>query len=534
MTQALLNPMQAGRSVVAVLEQFAQGRPEAPAVVGPACEIGYGELWRRVESAAARLYRSGVRAGDCAALAMDSSEGDPLRDLPLLYGLAWLGAIVLPLSPDMRELNRQRMMSQLGARWFIAPGAGAPGALAPGAGTTGALAPGAGTTGAGAPPGASPIDSTEFDAAPARAGDAGAPRGDDPERPLLYAFTSGTTGMPKICLATQRQFLASRVATTLDVGLEACDRKLAPSPWPSRVGVRYLCRMLAIGGAFVNADFPESLAGLAALVRDFGVSYVSASPMQMRRLLASDTPEGLGPLPLRGINIGGAFISEADIRACRQRITPNVHVMYASNETGVMAHLAPQDEPDERGKVGRAPPFVEGQVVDQQDRALPPGETGRLRFRAPWAPSAYVDNPEASALHFRDGWFYPGDLGSIDAQGVVRLAGRADEVINFSGLKIMPSEIEAILLAHPDVADAAVAGIPERLAGEFPVAFVVLRRSPDWEALRRFCDERIDSTRMPSIMVSVPGIPRNESGKILRERLRSEYTDRILAHTRVR
>jgi acyl-CoA synthetase (AMP-forming)/AMP-acid ligase II len=175
------------------------------------------------------------------------------------------------------------------------------------------------------------------------------------------------------------------------------------------------------------------------------------------------------------------------------------------------------------GLVGRIVPGLDARVTDDEDRPLPPGTIGNLGFRAPWIPQGYVGNPQATAEHFRDGWFYPGDVGTVDSEGWVSIQGRRDDVINFGGVKLLPADLEAVLGEHPDVADAAVVGVPHPMAGTVPVALVVLRRPLAPEALMKFCRSRIDGSRLPVAVVPVPRILRSPDGKILRARLLEEY-----------
>ena len=161
--------------------------------------------------------------------------------------------------------------------------------------------------------------------------------------------------------------------------------------------------------------------------------------------------------------------------------------------------------------------------MDDRFNALPPGVVGLLGFRAPWIPDRYVDNDKATTESFHEGWFYLGDLGSIDAEGRLSLHGRRDDVINFGGLKIQPQDVEPILLEHPDVEDAAVVAISHAMADEMPVALVVLRRPVTGEALTCFLRSRVDEGLLPTTFIEVPEIFRRADGKILRNRLLAEY-----------
>ena len=144
--------------------------------------------------------------------------------------------------------------------------------------------------------------------------------------------------------------------------------------------------------------------------------------------------------------------------------------------------------------------------------------------RPSWSlPRGYAGNIEATAECFRDGWFQTSDFGSFDAAGRLKLGGRIDDAINFGGAKIQPLDVERELEAHPAVADAALVGVRDAMAGEIPVAFVVLRRPISTAELRAFLADRLDQWQIPAALVAIGEIPRNPEGKILRGRLRDAY-----------
>jgi acyl-coenzyme A synthetase/AMP-(fatty) acid ligase len=135
----------------------------------------------------------------------------------------------------------------------------------------------------------------------------------------------------------------------------------------------------------------------------------------------------------------------------------------------------------------------------------------------------YEGNEKATAERFRGGWFYPGDIGALDADGRLTYRGRADDVINFGGAKIVPTDLEAVLAAHPGIADVAVVSVPHPLAGAVPVALIVPRRDGMVDELWAWCRERLDATEQPAGFVEVPEIVRSADGKILRSAMVEKY-----------
>jgi acyl-coenzyme A synthetase/AMP-(fatty) acid ligase len=486
-------------TVLASLIAHAEAQPEALAYLDARQSLTYEAVRRGAAAAAAWLAHCGVRAGDTVAVSHRLTHDSARRAIGVHYGLAHLGAIVLPLYPDVPETRRAELARMFGARWLVATGASEAKWSMP------------------------TLDSADLERDMGKWLAAQVPRADAPERPFLYHFTSGTTGAPKACLFLAGQFAAWMSAAAAALGSSSRDRVMAARPWPEMTGLRALYRIHRVGGALVGANVPTGKEALVRLVRELGVTESQVSPYQLRTLLRSPPAPGGELAPLRALAAAGGFISPDEIRAARRTITPNFYADYGSNELGRIALLGPQDSPEPAGCVGRLCAGIEAEVVDDTGRPLPPGIEGALRFRAAWMPQGYAGNEQATAERFRDGWFYPGDIGSIDARGLLRVSGRTDEIINCGGLKISPSDLEAVLQQHPEVLDCAVVGVPHPESGQAPVAFVVLRRDVPGNELHDFCAGQVDRLRLPRTFVIVERIEHSAEGKILRDRLRTQY-----------
>jgi long-chain acyl-CoA synthetase len=162
-------------------------------------------------------------------------------------------------------------------------------------------------------------------------------------------------------------------------------------------------------------------------------------------------------------------------------------------------------------------------ILDHDGRDLPPGELGEIAIKGPNVMQGYFRRPEETAEVMRDGWFRTGDIGQMDADGYFYLVDRAKDMINVSGFKVWPSEIEELFMKHPDVSEAAVIGIPDPDSGEAVKAFAVLRESAQVtaEELVDFCRKRIAIYKAPRFVEFVDSLPRNPSGKILKRELRA-------------
>jgi acyl-CoA synthetase (AMP-forming)/AMP-acid ligase II len=142
-----------------------------------------------------------------------------------------------------------------------------------------------------------------------------------------------------------------------------------------------------------------------------------------------------------------------------------------------------------------------------------------MAYRGPGVARGFFEDPEADAEAFKDGFFFPGDLGVVDASGFVSLRGRRKDMIIRGGINIYPAEIESILLDHETVAEAAVVGWPSRDLGEEVAAFVMPRGKADPEALRALCAARLAPYKVPRAMIVTDELPRNSSGKVLKAEL---------------
>ncbi len=183
------------------------------------------------------------------------------------------------------------------------------------------------------------------------------------------------------------------------------------------------------------------------------------------------------------------------------------------------------------GSIGKPLMFTEVRLVDEEGRDVADGEVGELLFRGPHVSRGYWNNPEATAAALdADGWFHSGDLARRDAEGFFYVAGRQKDMIISGGVNVYPAEIEAALLLHPGVEDAAVVGIPDDTWGEVGVAFVVplAGRELDAESLAAHLGERLARFKIPKRFELVDELPRTAYGKVVKGELR----DRLLEEER--
>jgi long-chain acyl-CoA synthetase len=336
----------------------------------------------------------------------------------------------------------------------------------------------------------------------------------------LVLYTSGSTGRPKGSLLSHAAVeFANRSWAGPVMGLRPDDVVLAALPLAHSFGLNGALLAPLLTGAtvrLVERFVPEIVADV--LARD-GVTVLPAVATMFRRLL--DLPGFTGAPALR-LGVSGAAPCPWDLaEAWRARTGVRIVRGYGMTELfRPLSYLAddPADHPD---CVGRPVPGVEVRVVDDEGGATPAGEVGELLIRTPAAMDGYLGSPDETRAVLRDGWFHTGDLARLTADGYVAIAGRKRERILRGGYSVFPAEVEAVLLAHPAVAEAAVVAMPHAELGEEVAAFVALRRdaSATVEQLIAWCRERLAGFKYPRRLTILDALPRSATGKILKGQL---------------
>ncbi len=209
--------------------------------------------------------------------------------------------------------------------------------------------------------------------------------------------------------------------------------------------------------------------------------------------------------------------------ACAERLGCVVTQGYGMTELSPVTHVCRENSP-RPGAVGQPLAMTEQKIVDHETgRTLGPNETGEVVVRGPQVMAGYLDNPEATrAMIDAEGWLHTGDLGYVDEDGYLFIVDRVKELIKVKGFQVAPAELEALIVAHPAVADVAVVGEPDDEAGERPVAHIVKAKDADigLEELRSFLDGKIARYKQIARIEFRDAIPKSPSGKILRRLLR--------------
>lgn len=467
--------------------------PGVVALVDDQGEHTYAELDRRVDRVASALWDAGVRPGNrVAMLAWNAPEV-----VELVHAVARLGAILVPLNARLGvdELAFQLRDAEVALLVCDASLAETATAAAREAGVPS--------------PRVLPLDSDghTFPRVEAHAGD----------DPLCIMYTSGTTGLPKGVVLTYGNMFASAAGSAFNLGVLPADRWLAVLPLFHVGGLSIVIRSVLYGtGMVLHRQFDEH--ALSASLRRDGVTHVSVVATMLQRLLDVDT-ERCAP-QVRVVLVGGGPVPASLLERAAALGYPVVQTYGLTETASQVATLASADAIARLGSAGKA-------LVTTRLRVdAPAGEPGEILVSGPVVTPGYFRRPEATEAGIRNGWLHTGDIGRLDEDGYLYVLDRRDDLIVSGGENVYPAEVEALLLRHPDVREAAVVGLPDPAWGQVVVAAIVADDGAAPEEIRGWMRERLAGFKVPSRIVKVDALPLTASGKVqrrvVRERLSGE------------
>lgn len=340
-------------------------------------------------------------------------------------------------------------------------------------------------------------------------------------------YTSGTTGRPKGAMLSHLGIVHSVMHYETGMGLTRADRSIAAVPLSHVTGLVALIATLArCAGTLIVMPAFKAAEFLALAARERMTHTVLVPAMYNLFLLDRDLDRhDLSAWRIGGY--GGAPMPVPTIARFAEKL-PKLGLMnlYGATETTSPATMMPARETARRSdSVGLGVPCGELLVMDDAGREVGVGEPGELWIKGPMVVAGYWDDAAATAREFTGGFWHSGDIGSIDAEGFVRVLDRKKDVVNRGGYKIYCAEVESALLEHPAVVEAAIVAVPCPVLGERVHAFVTLREpaSVRGEALRAFCLERLADYKAPeTFSLRTDPLPRNANGKVLKRALREQ------------
>jgi len=343
--------------------------------------------------------------------------------------------------------------------------------------------------------------------------------------PAMIATSSGTTGTRRYMAFSDSQIL-ERIRSFEAIFGSKPRRRLIGVGKRTAVGNFLTFQTLLAGGYLARPA--ENPAKTLQLIRDQGIEEIFASPGTVIELAECAAQTETDPGELDCIwAIGSAIAPQAAIKAGEQ-LRAEIRISYGSTETGPVAEGALDELADIAGAAGRVASIIDIRAEDDDGLDLPVGQSGRLKIRIDPTRmvDSYINSPDGQNGSFRDGWFYPGDIGAISEDGILVLTGRTSELINLGGDKIAPERVESMAYGHPGLRLAVAFGAPNRLGFDDICLAAVVDPGFDAESLRAALGERLGQNVVVRI-VQVGAIPVNAAGKTDRAELRSRYAAAI-------
>jgi 4-coumarate--CoA ligase len=342
---------------------------------------------------------------------------------------------------------------------------------------------------------------------------------------VVLPYSSGTTGLAKGVMLTHRNLVANTEQTLAAVRMQDDDAFVAVLPFFHIYGMQVLMNTGLRAGATIVTMPRFDLEQFLSLHAEHGLTRAFVAPPMVVALAKHPVVDDYDLSALRWILSGAAPLSADLAIECGARLGCEVVQGYGMTELSPVSHATPvgQFKP---GSVGVTVPNTEVRIVDPVTQSpLGVDEDGEVCVRGPQVMKGYLNNEAATKSTIDDdGWLHTGDIGHIDADGHLFVVDRLKELIKYKGFQVPPAELEALLLTHPQVADAAVIGIPDDEAGEIPAAFVVLKEGQDSTAadIESFVAENVAHYKQIRQLTFVDAIPKSASGKILRRVLRDQ------------
>jgi long-chain acyl-CoA synthetase len=497
-------------NLAVILRESAGTRPDAPALISDRGVVSYAELDARSDAVAAGLAARGVGPGTAVALQLPNIPEFPIA----YYGILKAGAVVVPLNVQLRAPEVAYQLADSAARtlitWAGAAAEAAKGAAEAGLGDLYVV---------GAPDGAA----RSFDELTAAVTEPMPLCEREPGDTAAIVYTSGTTGVPKGAELTHFQLFMNADIPGRLFDIRPDDVVLTALPLFHVFGMSSAMNLAIRFGAalsLVPRFVPDRV--LATIERDRATIF-DGVPTMFGALLAQAEAGGYDTSSLRVCVSGGDAIPAHVLDAFEQRFGVPILEGYGMTETAstITSNLSPEDR--RVYSVGRPVWGVEVQVWDDNDRRLPPGRpnVGELVTRGYHTMRGYRGHPAATADAFRGGWFHTGDLGYQDPDGFVYIVDRKKELIIRGGYNVYPREVEEVLYRHPEVAQAAVVGVPDARLGQEVKAFVVPvnGRCPTTEQIIEYCREQLAAYKCPRIVEFRAQLPLSAAGKVAKKEL---------------
>jgi long-chain acyl-CoA synthetase len=463
-----------GLNAAQAIRHWALRDPHRVALIDHAA-ITYAELDALARGAASYLGTRGVVAGDRVALSVPNGRGF----LAAYFGALYAGVTILPLPPMSAPPEVKARLQHARCKALI----------------------------------------DDTDALLAHAATDAPPRDLAPDTVAMLLYTSGTTGVAKGAMITHASLVAHTAALVHHVlRLSERDRVLAVLPLTHSYGIRMtLLAPFYAGATTILRERFEARDVLDTLARE-RITWFPGVPTMFHALAHEDAP---ALADLRWCLSAGAPLPRAIRLRAEQKLGVPVRQGFGLTEATFSTVSTPDDEQGE-DSVGKPVFGIEVRIVGPEGESLPANTPGEVCVRGQNVMAGYLDDPDATRDAIRDGWLHSGDIGQLDEAGRLSIVDRIKDMIIRGGFNVYPAEVEAVLVKHPAIREAAVVGIPDERYGEEVLAALVLHpgASLDTNELDVFCRAHLSRVKLPRRVTILDSLPQGPSGKVQRREVR--------------
>lgn len=488
------------------IERASRFFPDKAAVIFEGQTTTYRQLNKQANRVANALNVAGIETGDRVALYLPNIPAFAAAYL----GTVKRGAIAVSLNAMLKAEEVKYIINDCGAKWIFTTGELLPNLPLDETPTLEQVIVCEGETG-----GRPALDEW---LAPASASARAADLARDAPAAILY--TSGTTGFPKGATLSHGNVVSNLYATNHHTGMRPDDRLMLFLPLFHCFGQNFIMNAAFNTGTTVvlhRRFVPDEV--LDSIQRHQATMFFAVPTIYIHFLNAGIPPEALASL--RYYFTAAANMPPEIARRWQETFSQPIYEGYGLTECSPFACYN-HDFRYKPGSVGQPIENVEVKILDQDGQEMPAGEWGEICIKGPNVMLGYWNKPEATAAAIQDGWLRSGDIGLVDDEGYVSIVDRTKDMINVSGFKVYPAEVEHVLYRHPAVHEAAVFGVTDEVKGERVRAHVVLKpgQTVTSDEMIAFCREQIATYKVPAEITFVAALPKSATGKVLKRLMR--------------